>query len=310
LLFALLSLLFAGPALAQQEPFRPAESTPWATQQMMLASDHAGERIVAVGERGVILLSEDGRNFRQAKSVPLSATLTTVHFVDRRRGWAAGHWGAILKTEDGGETWAIQRSDTSVDQPIFSLLFRNERDGIAVGLWSLLLVTHDGGITWESQNLPPPPGRKSIDLNLTGLFASGNGTLFVTAEGGKLLRSEDAGASWAIVETGYGGTFWTGLALRDGTLLIGGLRGTVFRSTDDGRSWRQADSGTHSSITGFAQAADGAVSASALDGVLLHSGDAGVTFQASQRGDREALTALIAQGDGVVVFSKHGPLQP
>jgi photosystem II stability/assembly factor-like uncharacterized protein len=277
---------------------------------MMLGATLAGERIVAVGERGVILLSEQDGGFRQAESVPVSATLNSVRFVGGKTGWAAGHWGVILKTVDGGETWALQRRDLSTDQPIFSLSFLNDHDGIAVGLWSLLLVTHDGGTTWTEQVLPKTPGKKKTDLNLTSVFESGKGTLFVTAEGGKLLRSEDHGAHWTILDTGYAGTFWTGIALADGTLLIGGLRGTIYRSDDDGLSWRATKTGIRSSVTGFAQIGGGHVLATALDGFLMQSDDDGLTFTGKQREDRMALTGLVVQDHRIVLFSKQGPLQP
>ena len=102
------------------------------------------------------------------------------------------------------------------------------------------------------------------------------GTLFVAAEQGMILKSYD-GENWTYVDTGYKGSFWTGIVLNNGTLLVGGLRGTIYRSTDDGRSWREAKSGFKSSITDFAEAG-GKVYAAALDGVFLESDDHGATF--------------------------------
>lgn len=285
---------------------RDAERSAVAPQQMILAATRAGGRIVAVGERGVVLLSDDnGASFRQAARVPAQATLTSVSFVDAQTGFAAGHWGVVLRTDDAGETWRLLRSDTTVDRPIYAIAALGGGRGIAVGLWSLLLETRDGGATWQERSLPMPPGATRADLNLTSIFADGP-ALFVTAEGGKLLRSDDAGETWAYVETGYGGTFWTGTALRDGTLLIGGLRGTIYRSKDHGRSWQPATTDRRSSVTGFTQAADGTVLASALDGVLLTSRDNGASFASTQRDDRLALTTVLSRGAGVLLFSKRG----
>lgn len=288
----------------------PAERTPFATTQMMLAVARAGTRIVAVGDRGVVLLSDDdGASFRQARLVPAQAALTTVAFADARTGIAGGQWGVLLRTDDGGETWRLLRSDLGTDRPIFSVTYVGPDHAIAVGLWSLLLETRDGGASWQERQLAPPPGSTRADLNLTCIFGNGR-TLFITAEGGKLLRSDDRGASWAYVETGYAGTFWTGTVLRDGTLLIGGLRGTIYSSTDRGSSWRPVPTDRRSSVTAFAQTADGRVVASALDGVVLTSRDNGASFVSSQRDDRLALTTLLAGGPaGVVIFSKRGIAQ-
>src|SRR5690606_9884464 len=80
-----------------------------AQHSLQLAVSRAGNRLVAVGERGVVLLSDDdGRNWHQAENVPVSVTLTDVHFVSATHGWAVGHSGVVLHSADGGETWQRQ----------------------------------------------------------------------------------------------------------------------------------------------------------------------------------------------------------
>lgn len=285
---------------------QPAEITSAATKAMMLSTARAGKRIVAVGDRGVVLLSDDeGGTFRQAKSVPVRSTLTSVCFVDANTGWAAGHWGVVLRTDDGGETWKVQRADPSVDQPLFSVYFRDKDQGWAVGLWSLMIATKDGGRTWEHLRLPPPPGGGKADRNLQKIFASRLGTLFVAAEQGMVLRSYD-GRNWSYVNTGYKGSFWTGIALSNGNLLVGGLRGTIYRSADNGSSWKESKTELKSSITDFGEAG-GKVFAVGLDGVVYESADGGATFKASQRDDRLPFTAIaIASNGKPIKFSKQG----
>ncbi|MGV8664000.1 WD40/YVTN/BNR-like repeat-containing protein, partial [Pseudomonas aeruginosa] len=64
----------------------------------------------AVGDPGVVSLHDDqGRQWRHARSVPLSTPLTGVSIVAARHGWAVGHWAATLSTADGGESWQFQR---------------------------------------------------------------------------------------------------------------------------------------------------------------------------------------------------------
>jgi len=285
---------------------QPAEATTAATKAMILSSARAGKRIVAVGNHGIVLLSDtDGADFRQAKSVPVRTTLTAVFFIDDKTGWAVGQSGVVLRTDDAGESWTLQRYDMSVDQPLFSVWFRDRERGIAVGLWSLMITTADGGKTWTQVKLPPPPGGKKADRNLLKIFANRMGTLFVAAEQGMILKSYD-GENWAYVNTGYKGSFWTGIVLNNGTLLVGGLRGTIYRSADDGRSWREAKSEFKSSITDFAEAG-GKVYAAGLDGVFLESDNGGATFKGSQREDRLPFTAITVNSVGKIVkFSKQG----
>lgn len=293
-------------ALPSTPKILPAEATTAATKAMILSSARAGKRIVAVGKHGIVLLSDtDGGDFRQAKSVPVRSTLTAVFFIDENTGWAVGQWGVVLRTDDAGENWVLQRSDLSVDQPLFSVWFRDRQRGTAVGLWSLLITTVDGGKTWAQVTLPPPPGRKKADRNLLKIFANRMGTLFVAAEQGMILKSYD-GEKWTYIDTGYKGSFWTGIVLNNGTLLVGGLRGTIYRSADDGRRWREAKSEFKSSVTDFAEAG-GKVYAAALDGVFLESDDHGATFKGTQREDRIPFTAISVNSVGKLVkFSKQG----
>lgn len=305
-----LSLLLSCSAFAAEVPaspkLQPAEITTAATRAMILSAARAGKRIVAVGNHGIVLLSDtDGGEFRQATSVPVRSTLTAVFFIDEKTGWAVGHWGIVLRTDDAGESWKVQRADTSVDQPLFSVHFRDKDHGWAVGLWSLLISTDDGGKTWTPVRLPAPPGAKKADRNLQKIFANRMGTLFIAAEQGMVLKSYD-GENWSYLNTGYKGTFWTGIVLNNGTLLVGGLRGTIYRSTDDGRTWRESKSDRKSSVTDFAETG-GKVVAAGLDGVLLESVDGGASFQGTQRDDRLPHTALCVNGSGKLLkFSKQG----
>ncbi|CDN63793.1 BNR repeat protein [Burkholderia cenocepacia H111] len=272
----------------------------------MLDATWAGQRVVSVGANGIVLLSDNrGATYRQAKSVPVSSTLTSVSFIDARTGWAVGHWGAILKTTDGGETWEIQRLATSEDRPLFGVHFIDANHGVAVGLWSLILVTDDGGKTWTKREATLPNGKKS-DLNLFGLFSNGNGEIFATAEKGQLLISRDKGNTWESVETGYKGSFWCGVALPNGVLLVGGLRGTLMRSEDNGHTWTRATLDTRNSITALASRGS-TVLAVGIDGLQAQSTDDGKTFKRLHTETGTTYTAALpSSGDKWLIFSRDG----
>ncbi len=270
--------------------------------QQYLGAARAGERLVAVGERGAIALSDDGgRSFRQAASVPVQATLTAVQFVDAKTGFAVGHWGVILGTQDAGETWTLRHSDTAHDRPLFSVYFQDPLHGWAVGLWGLMLGTQDAGKTWQTLT-PTQAAPGAADRNLYAIFGDGAGSLFVTSERGVVLRSSGAGQHWDSVRTGYSGSLWSGLVLRGGVLLVAGLRGSVYRSTDAGLTWKAAQVATHSSITSMLQLSDGSVVASALDGVELRSTDLGQSFESHQRADRSTLNSVLQTGAGQLLW--------
>jgi photosystem II stability/assembly factor-like uncharacterized protein len=287
---------------------QPAERTADAAATMMLGAAAAGERIVTVGDHGVILLSDDGgKTFRQAGKVPVSSTLTSVAFADARHGWAVGHWGVILGTADGGDTWQIERSDFRADQPLFSVYFKNAHEGWAVGLWSIVLHTTDGGASWQTVKVPPPPGAKQADRNLYSIFAARDGRMFIASERGLVLSTAD-GMSWQYIDTGYRGSLWAGVVLSDGTVLVGGLRGTLLRSDASLKAWQTLKSGTSSSITGLVQLGDRRIVASALEGVVAISADDGATFRVSRSIDRMPYTGVVANANGQpVLLSQNGP---
>ncbi len=317
LLLLLAPLALALPCAAQSttqspEPsLVPAAHVQHAAQATMLASAKAGSRIVAVGDHGVVLLSDDGgQTHRQAKQVPVDVALTSVSFIDALQGWAVGHWGVVLHTNDGGETWQVQRSDTQHDRPLFAVHFFNAKEGVAVGLWSLVLVTSDGGASWQAVTLAPPEGGKRADLNLLGLFADAKGALYASGERGMVLRSDDHGQQWRYLPTGYAGSFWTGIALPNGSLLVAGLRGSMYRSDDDAKTWQRVNTGSQSSITALATSGNDVLGVG-LDGLTLRSRDGGASFAMQLREDRLPLTAVVFNGQGVpVIYSRQGVVAP
>lgn len=93
---------------------RAAASTQRAPDRIMLAVAAAGKRVVAAGERGLVVTSDDcGQTRRQAR-VPSSVTLTSMFFLDDSTGWATGHGGLILRTSDADATSERQLDGTAI----------------------------------------------------------------------------------------------------------------------------------------------------------------------------------------------------
>jgi photosystem II stability/assembly factor-like uncharacterized protein len=279
----------------------------------------AGQRLVAVGERGHVMLSDDhGASWRQAKSVPTRVLLTAVYFVDAEYGWAVGHDETILNTADGGETWIRTHFAPEAQQPLLDLWFANRVSGIAVGADGAYFTTNDGGRHWSSAKFSPPPvaaanpaGETPLDeeappdYHLNRIVGVGN-RLYVAAEGGKLYRSDDRGASWRALPSPYQGSFFGLVPIRGDGLLAFGLRGHLFRSADAGETWHALDSHTTSMLTDGIAINDLRVVIGGLAGVLLVSADAGETFKLTQQDDRRGMSALLPGPAGAVVVAGEG----
>ena len=171
----------------------------------------------------------------------------------------------------------------------------------------MALKTKDGGKSWTPIELPAPPEGGKADRNLFRLFAHKD-RLFVAAEKGAVLQSDDRGESWRYLNTDYKGSFWSGVALADGTLVVAGQRGTVYRSVDDGKSWNAVPTGMKSSITDLVVFGTRLVGVG-LDGVRIDSSDRAASFSMIQRDDRLSFSAAASAADeSVILFSTRGPV--
>lgn len=264
---------------------RPASAVRDPASAALLHVTAAGDGLVAVGERGLVLRSADaGRHWTQSPS-PVSVTLTRALFVSSRTGWAVGHGGVILHSDDGGRQWRTQLDGVraarlamaaypddgaapalaaaarrlvldGADKPFFDILFLDERNGFAVGAYGLAFRTADGGAHWTPwmAHLDNPEG-----LHLYGMARSG-ATLFIAGEQGLLLRSTDGGARFTRVSTPYQGSYFGVVAPVGGDVYLYGLRGNLYRSGNGGAAWQRMAAPSQASFSAaLALTADSAV---------------------------------------------------
>ncbi|HSW04340.1 YCF48-related protein [Aquabacterium sp.] len=326
-LAAALAAASVGAAQADAPPAalsEPALHSPKALNAATLAVTRAGARLVAVGERGTVLLSDDaGATWRQAK-VPVQATLTTVRFVDAKKGWAAGHLGVILSSDDGGESWTLQLDglkaaqaiaaaatgqderaqkaarrivEEGPDKPFFDLEFVDAQRGYAVGAYSLAFETRDGGKRWTPLALPNPK-----NLHLYGVRVAG-GHAFIAGEQGLLLKSNDSGDGFTVLASPYKGSFFGLLATRSGALIAYGLRGNALRSADQGASWDKLETGVTVSMSAAALLDGDALALLSQSGEVLLSRDDGKSFKKLPRTAEPVPAAGLAQADGQLVLA-------
>ena len=312
----------------------PAPHSARALHSLQLAVAGAGHRLVAVGERGTVLLSDDaGRSWRQAASVPVSVALTDVHFVSARHGWAVGHSGVVLHSSDGGETWTRQldglqaaqviRDDArrraeageenaaaelrsaehlvndGPDKPFLGVRFVDALRGYVVGAYGIALSTADGGKSWQSLvgRIPNPRGKHLYQIQIAGQAR------LIAGEQGALFRSLDGGASFAAIDTPYAGTFFGALELGGDALLAFGLRGNAWRSADGGANWDRIELGQPTSVNAGLRLGNGALLLADEGGRLLRSDDGGLRFATLPVTPGSGITGIVEAADGALVLS-------
>lgn len=285
---------------------------PLAVRSLLLDVARAGQRLVAVGERGHVLLSDDdGKTWKQSDAVPSRTMLTAVAFANADDGWAVGHDEIILRTEDGGKNWLAVNYRPESQQPLLDVWFENATHGIAVGAYGSLYETRDGGRKWETRKfayraLPKPKSADGLDedippdYHLNRLIAAGS-RLFIAAEAGNLFRSDDGGATWRQLPSPYNGSFFGLLALSPDELLAFGLRGRLFRTVNGGETWQAIATGSESMLTDGYLQSDGSLVLVGLSGTVLVSRDRGASWSLNQQSDRKGISAALPSGNGDLI---------
>jgi photosystem II stability/assembly factor-like uncharacterized protein len=304
-----------GLAVAAVDPGAlPAEMAPLASRSLLLDIAQAGSRLVAVGERGHVLTSDNrGQTWAQAASVPTQELLTAVCFSDEQHGVAVGHDEIALVTSDSGNSWQRTHYAPQARQPLLDVLC-NGTDVIAVGAYGAYFVSTDRGVTWAERKFEAQPraAKKAVtpaapaddyadediggDFHLNRIVGASGSRLYIAAEAGHLYRSDDAGKTWAELPSPYEGSFFGILPLNEDTLLAYGLRGHLFRSGDGGQTWRRIAVGTEAMLNDAIRLPRNGVAIVGLSGALLLSGDDGETFKLHQQADRKGLSALTGVG--------------
>lgn len=270
-----------GVAIVGSALDRPAVLTTHASRSILQSSALAGGRLVAVGERGIIILSDDnGTTWKQVSS-PTSVGLTAVRFFDKQHGRIVGHGGLVLATDDGGETWLKQMDgrvaaqlvlqaarkggdskieaeaqryvDDGPDKPLLDTVFVDASHGFVVGAYNLAFETVDGGKTWRpmSFRLDNPKS-----LHLYAIRARGD-EIVIAGEQGLVLRSINRGNSFTRLTLPYTGSFFVLELPGEREIVVAGLRGNAWRSLDGGKSWEQLKGAAPLTFTASALDAQG-----------------------------------------------------
>ncbi len=233
--------------------FAPVVSQPvllqWCEDATLFDVALLGRTILAVGDHGAVVRSEDGGTTWQVGWCGQDVCLRSLSFLTGRVGWAAGYRvrphvgrieGVVLQTRDGGRTWQPVH-----EQPLPGVLavrFFDERRGLLLAMEGVgpspggVRVTHDGGRTWQ-----PLIDAQQADWR-TALFATpalgvvgGRAGRIGLLAGARVLPSRSGLQSRQTVRA---------LALgADETVWAAGDWGLIIRSVSGGVAWEEPPAG-------------------------------------------------------------------
>lgn len=280
---------------------------------LLLDVTRAGNRLVAVGEYGYVLYSDDrGEHWRQA-SVPVRVTLTSVVFPSPDQGWAVGHDAVILHSRDGGVSWTKQLDGTKTGEILLAgaqgwtkkvqqqIEVEGATDELIAGLEAAEMAIDEAQFEIEEG-----PRRPLLDVWFKDVdhgFAVGAfGYFFTTSDGGKTwvdnsstIPNPDLLNLNSIV------------GLSDATMLIAGELGLLLRSADGGKSWQTLALDYEGTLFGvYPVPEQNEVFLLGLRGNVFHSSDRGLTWTGLATPLRGSLFGMATMDNKTVMVGAGG----
>ena len=302
-----------------------------ADKSVLISVTRVDDKLIAVGEGGTAIFSEDdGKSWTQGK-VPVSVTLTGVEFVNKNIGWAVGHSGVILKTNDGGLNWykqsdgftlskSIAQVVNTINQekddpeampllapepgdPLFDVYFLNEREGFAVGAFGLLLRTSDGGQSWSPwmQHIQNPKDNHYYAIKRFDQH------IYIVGERGTILMSDDEGESFSKRSSPYTGSYFGIDGISQDRLVVYGLRGNGYFTEDGGQTWTKLpDSNNNASLVTSTVLGDGTVILANKSGELIANKNNKQSFSLLYETDFPVIDVVSAANNDLILVGYRG----
>lgn len=307
-------------------------------QVFLTAIARSGNRMVAVGEHGVIVYSDDGGVSWTQADVPVDLTLTCVAFATPLIGWAGGHYGVILNTQDGGKSWKMQLNGILVnqlalataqtaqsgpspalefalkratmfetngpDKPFLTILPFNPRKIMAFGAYRMVVLSEDGGKTWQDWTLHV---YDKLSHDLYDVAAIGSG-IYLACETGLVFRSTDGGDTFPQMTPPVDATLFGVIGARDDSVTVYGVAGNCCRSADGGASWNAINLDTQDDLVAARALPSGALLIARITGGLFISRDNGTSYAAVPDFPRLSVSDFEFAPDGaLIVVGATGP---
>jgi len=255
-----LSMALAAPAAFALTDIieTPALMSDLAPESLFNDATRAGDRIVAVGERGHVIYSDDeGQTWTQAE-VPVSVTLNAVDFGSDSSGWVVGHSGVVLHSGDAGATWQLQFDGLQAAELVIES--REEQIAAMEERIEQAPEAEKGDLEWALDDLFFALENVQADMEigpvnpLLDVWFENDQHGFVVGAYGMVLRTQDGGETWEDwgPQLSNPQNFHLNSVARvtGGALVIVGEAGQVHVSVDNGDTWERRESPYDGSLFG------------------------------------------------------------
>jgi photosystem II stability/assembly factor-like uncharacterized protein len=250
----------------------------------------------------LFILDSGNAQWHSVHPYPQNEDLNSVCFVDSLTGTAVGL--NIIKTTDGGESWAFQES--SMPGYLWSVSFCDPNNGMITTESGWVQVTTDGGEHWNLRYA-------GVNTPLYGAYRLSPAILFAVGKNGRIIKSTDGGVNWINLNSGdtldLKGVYFT----TENKGIAVGESGTILLTTNGGSTWSAVSSGFQNNLNSVAFYDE--INGSAVgDGIILKTTNGGTSWQTinSYNKDcyavtfKDSLKGAIAAADWVGVTNDGG----
>ena len=202
-----------------------------------------------------------------------------------------GSYGKIIRTDDGGANWAIQK--TPVRNHLQKVVAWDQQSLLAIGDKGTVLVTENAGHDWTRVEVPAFPFGDQL---LSAAIDPDSGRAWVVGSMGTVLVSDDRGGTWRMAHPEQD-VSWNNVAVAPGgNVWVVGEFGTVKYSKDKGENWELVTIPTEASLNAidFSDAAHGVIVG--LSGTVLATADGGQNWLLAESNASSHLYGLLWDG--------------
>ena len=218
-------------------------------QSVLFTSSSTG---YSVGDSGTIIRSTNGGTNWENIYSGTSYSLNSIYFTATDTGYIVSGddnylQPQVLKTIDGGMTWAIIATDITLPMNLTSVFFITSNIGYAAGHYftmcskEIVIKTEDGGAHWTTVYDYSPTDFGTSFKSL--FFTNGmNGYVAGIWEGtAQISRTNDGGLSWSNKIFGYSTTLRSIHFPDNNTGYATGDLGYILKTIDGGDNWINQD---------------------------------------------------------------------